>query len=73
MPGVIERSEGLTLLPLITANAHANVGMAAVGGDVHFYDIDGEKPGIVGFETDELGELLADGFGDACCAAFIHC
>ena len=65
MPGMVERGERFTLLALVAADSDPDVGMAAVGGDVDLDYIDGEEARVVGFETDDLGEFLADGFGDA--------
>ena len=39
---------------------------------MHRLDVDGEQPRVVGFKPDNLGELLADGLGDAQAAPFVH-
>ena len=63
--GVFERGQGFPLFALGAADRDAHVGMAAIGGDMYFDDIDGEEAGVVGFETDDFGKLLADCLGDA--------
>ena len=70
--GVLEGGEGFPLLALVAPQADADGGMAAVHADVHRLHVDSEEPRVVGFKSDNLGELLADGFGDAEAAAFIH-
>jgi hypothetical protein len=71
-PGMFEGCEGFPLLALAAPQADPYGGMAAVHADVHRLDVDREEPRVVGFKPDNLGELLADGLGDAKAAPFIH-
>ena len=70
--GMFEGGEGLPLLALAAPQPDANGGMAAIHADVHRLHVDGEEPRVVGLKPDNLGELLADGLGDAQAAPFIH-
>ena len=70
--GVIEGGQRRVLLRLVAAQPHADVGMAAILADVDLGHIHRQQPRVVGFKADDLAEFLAERFGNAKCAAFIH-
>ncbi len=64
MPGVVQSIQGQLLFPFIAADSHPDVGMPAVGADLHFGYFDGQQPRVSRFESDDFGEFFADRFGD---------
>ena len=57
---VFEGGQGRALLALAAAHRHADIGMAAVGADMDFRHLHDQQPRIVGFETDDFRQFLAN-------------
>src|SRR5215831_4814949 len=70
--GMFERCKCLILSPFVAAEINLDGGVAGIGADMDFGDVDPDQAGIVELETDQLRELLADGFGDPSCTSFVH-
>ncbi len=70
MPGVFEGGDGIAFLAV--GNRNTDVGMAHIGRNFRGCDRDRADAGIRHLEGDQFGDLLANGFGDAPGAVFIH-
>lgn len=69
---MVERSQRLSLLALVTADCDFDSGVPRIRTDVDVSYIDCGKTRIVHFKTDDFRELFAHGLGNTCGAPFIH-
>ncbi|HTS64110.1 MAG TPA: hypothetical protein VMH28_18930 [Candidatus Acidoferrales bacterium] len=63
--GVREGGKCLILRVFIAADGDPHASVPGIVADVDFGYLDTDQARVVEFEADELGELLAEGFGDA--------
>lgn len=57
--GVLESGQRFALFPLGSTDRDAHVGMTPIRRHMHFGDVNGQEPWIIGLETDDFGKLLA--------------
>jgi len=72
MPGMIQRAEGLFLLPFVAFHSDFDMHMPPVGAYVDLGDIHVQHPWVLHFEGNDLGQFLANGLGNPQCAPLIH-
>jgi hypothetical protein len=70
--GMFERVHGLLLLALGSTHRDAHARVAPIRADVRLDHVHGQKPGVLGLESNNLGELLSYRFGNPQRPPFIH-